>query len=543
MRQVLFALLSAACLQAQQIGFQGTVTDAVTHQPMAGVHITLRAPNTQSEMALQPYGAISRRDGTFSIGQLAPGMYVVGARYNGYFAIPAKTPGESNSTMVTLKSGEDLKDFSIKMTAHAVIARHVADENGDPVTHVPVTAQAADGGSYQADTDDRGQYRIPLPPGKYYVEAMARAFGGAPNMGWLQEIRTDGGHARIFGNTFYPSASGKDSATPVELEPGQSADGIDIRLNSLVSVAISGIVTGLPAGNHDGPPAAYIILSHVPASGSFDSFTRDAVVGSDGKFTIADIAPGRYRISARSLGAPLLQSAPMEVAAENGSVTDLTLALVHGQTLSGTVRIQNGSKQSLPAEKLTVRLESRSPFGQSVGSGVTDDGKFHIDQVFPGKFNLRVSPLSENAYIKSVKLGPDEFPDGSIDLSGGVDGVQIEIVVSPNGGQLEGALVNKEGTPYSESRFAVVMLASEDTSAGGNAEPDVKQVEPGEKFSFTGLRPGKYRLMAVDPSQFPGAGTQALTSLLSTAPEIEVHENDRISKDLQVSATESSDAK
>jgi len=58
----------------------------------------------------------------------------------------------------------------------------------------------------------------------------------------------------------------------------------------------------------------------------------------------------------------------------------------------------------------------------------------------------------------------------------------------------------------------------------------MKAVKAGEKYRFTGLRPGKYRLIVSGPAQ--EFGTQTAETLFSKAPEIEVHEGDRITRDV-----------
>src|ERR1017187_8830706 len=124
MRWMSLALLFCSCLVAQQAGvigleIRGVAIDAVTRQPMAGVHITLRAGpaiGTERDNA-DTYGAISRPDGHFSIADLNPGVYYLIAQHNGYVQLPGK---KSGSGTITLKPGEQLQDVSVELTQHAV---------------------------------------------------------------------------------------------------------------------------------------------------------------------------------------------------------------------------------------------------------------------------------------------------------------------------------------------------------------------------------------------------------------------------------------
>ena len=122
--------------------------------------------------------------------------------------LPGKNPA---SAAITVKAGEPVRDVTVELTQHAVIIGHVLDEFGDPIHHVQVSAESISSGNGNraatAPTDERGQFRISLPPGKYYVQALAdpmrhSAFAGGP-----PEIRTDGAVPPVYGATFYPAAA------------------------------------------------------------------------------------------------------------------------------------------------------------------------------------------------------------------------------------------------------------------------------------------------------------------------------------------------
>jgi hypothetical protein len=58
----------------------------------------------------------------------------------------------------------------------------------------------------------------------------------------------------------------------------------------------------------------------------------------------------------------------------------------------------------------------------------------------------------------------------------------------------------------------------------------MKPVRGGAKFRFTGLHPGRYRLIVSGPER--PYGTQTAEELFSEAPEIELHEGDRVTRDV-----------
>ena len=521
------ALLFCSCLLAQQAGIQGVVIDGVTRQPMAGVHITLRtAPAIAAEREDgDSYGAISRPDGHFSIADLKPGVYYLIAQHNGYVQLPGKKPG---SGKITLKSGEPVQDVTVELTQHAVIIGHVLDEYGDPVPHVQVSAESAG----MARTDDRGQFRISLPPGKHYVQALAEPLR---HSAWTTpEIRTDGVVPSVYGTTFYPSAATSDKATAIELTPGQTVSGIDIHLTPKRSVTIRGRVDGTQA-NSPGAPAYVLLESASSGVVGHGGFSQPAFTQPDGTFAIIGLTPGKYRLMAHQIqDGPNMQSAIVEMDAETDE-NSVVLTLVHGEKLSGTVEIEEDMSKPATREKLGIRLSPEIQLGANKGADVDDNGAFHVDGIFPGKLRVSVMPLPENAYVKSIKAGAAEAQDGLIDLSRGVAGAEIHITLSRNGGRVEGRVLGDDGQPFAGA--SIVLL---EESADPLDEKGIKPTEPGEKFSYSGLHPGKYRIMALDPGQFMGShdGPDALRALLAHAEEIEIHEGDRISKDIKIGATQ-----
>jgi hypothetical protein len=72
------------------------------------------------------------------------------------------------------------------------------------------------------------------------------------------------------------------------------------------------------------------------------------------------------------------------------------------------------------------------------------------------------------------------------------------------------------------------MVVLADSAA--NVNDHMKPVRGGAKFRFTGLHPGRYRLIVSGPER--PYGTQTAEELFSEAPEIELHEGDRVTRDV-----------
>lgn len=131
--------------------------------------------------------------------------------------------------------------------------------------------------------------------------------------------------------------------------------------------------------------------------------------------------------------------------------------------------------------------------------------------------------LPENAFIKAISLDGSPVTDSIVNLSHGVKGSKIGIVVGLNGASIEGTVSSENGKP---ACCAMVVVADRVEDVNDH----MKAVPSGEKYRFTGLHPGKYRLIVAGPAR--AYGTQAAEELFAQSPEIELHEGDRITRDV-----------
>ena len=109
------------------------------------------------------------------------------------------------------------------------------------------------------------------------------------------------------------------------------------------------------------------------------------------------------------------------------------------------------------------------------------------------------------------------------------------ITVGRNGGQISGAVLDKDGEPLVHG-LAIVYLQQAPTD---NGQEHMSRVTPEGKYSFKSIRPGKYHLFVVDPLRSGIADdSEALHKLFAAAEEIEIKEGDRIAKDMKLAVKE-----
>ena len=147
----------------------GTVTDAGTMEPLAGVHVAADMLGDHHFHA----DAMTGDDGTYMIDNLPPGDYTVHAGMRDYF------PQDYADTLTI--NGDDFTDidFALEPLVYGGISGTVTDAaTMEPVAWAMVTAV---GGNWPhnyrwAFTDSLGEYSMELLAGEYTVEVHARGY-------------------------------------------------------------------------------------------------------------------------------------------------------------------------------------------------------------------------------------------------------------------------------------------------------------------------------------------------------------------------------
>ncbi|HEV2447148.1 MAG TPA: carboxypeptidase-like regulatory domain-containing protein, partial [Candidatus Sulfopaludibacter sp.] len=366
MRACYLILLVGAALRAQPASVEGVVVNQEDGHPMSGVHVSLTGRE-------QAYGAVSRQDGHFSMAAVPAGSYQLEAERTGFLL--ARKPGDAFVRFVHLKAGQQVTGFTVTMTARAVLMGRVLDEAGDPVPGVGVGISSLPGSPPVSPfglslTNDRGEFRIVVLPGKYHLKAAPGVLrSGQTND--PPEIRTDGSSEMNYGDTYYPNSATAAGAAPVQANAGRDATGLDIRLARELNLSVSGSVTG-PQGPASG---ATVWLRSAERQ-------RAASAGADGRFRYTHVAAGTYEIFAQIAGAATMQSPPVEVRVAAGSEPDVPLLLSPGGDLTGTMEVEGEAgpgKRSVRLRPIGVAAGGSQVLGSTVGA----NGSFQMSLVAP----------------------------------------------------------------------------------------------------------------------------------------------------------------
>jgi len=504
----------AAAQKLRPATIEGTVVNSATGEPVRKVNVRLTAMGRPDG-----YEAATDASGSFRIANIAPGRYMLNAERAGF----VRTAGESNRGLtLTLGEDETLRGHVVKLTPQGVIMGRITDEDGDPVqgAHIELMRHRYINGRKQLvpasgqSTNDLGDFRISgLAPGKYYLSAakpqsdwsrrIAFNRNGAPALTPLSDA-PDLSYVKIF----YPGTTEASSANPIQILPGVEIQGLNIQLQKAPTFRVRGRVIGGEspytashpnAGQQRWGGANVMLIPASPAGVFFSGGVRPAPMQQrDGHFEIANVRPGSYVLFASQNG-PNGRYTRMPIQVGGGHLDGLEIALQPPIQLTGTIVAESGT---LDVSNVQIHLQQNEgiPMGGSGSGRNLKNSAFTIGSLSPLKYRLNVSGLPQGYFIKSVQYGQQDITETDLDLSGGAAG-ELKILVASGAPQLQGVVQNEKGEPAAQ---ATVTLIPDGRLA---SFPEMFRIANSDQlgaFTFAGLRPGAYRVMAWEEIE-PGA--------------------------------------
>jgi len=486
MRSSLLFLLSSLLLfaqdspdTAQKALLEGKVLNSANGEPVRKAQVRLINMNAMRNGKAASPGAgtaVTDAAGRFEFTALAPGIYSMVAFRDGF--APPIVRSESKLLHVALASGEEKRDVVIRMTPLGVITGRILDEDGDPIRRVEVRAmvyqytaagrQLAPRGS--ALSDDLGVYRIyDVEPGRYYLRAASmEMMGGGPGR-------------ESYGTSYYPGTPDATAASTIEVGAGLTLEGINLTLRATKTANIRGRVMN-PGDN------ATVVLVRVSEGGS--SRSGIGLNGRDGKFELQDVSPGPYILTAASTIGGEHYSARLPVQVGATDLEGIELHLMPPMEIAGQIRIEG--KTSAKLSGLNILLESEGQIVPGMGGGVTkEDGSFAFEGLEPAVYHISAF-LPEDLYLKAVRWSDRDVMQSGVDLTQGAAESRLVVLVSANGGRIDGVVEDDQSAPVVGAMVTLVP---------SNAAPSrslfkFASTRPRGHFSMQGIAPGSYKLFA-----------------------------------------------
>lgn len=455
-------------------------------------------------------GGVTSTDnnGLFEIKDLPAGRYTVIAMKGGFAQAQfgARRPGDPG-TPIELVDGQTAEKVNFVLSRGGVIAGAVVDDNGDPVAGTQVAAvryqwvagarrlvPAFSEGSNDR-TDDRGGFRLyGLPPGEYFVQAANRnnQFVG-PGM---TNTESEG-----FAPTYYPGTPNVTEAARITLKAGQEVGGANFALIVARMARIRG-----RALNSRGEVAAGMMAMLAPGD-PFGGVTMmnmsNAMIGGDGSFEFANVAPGRYNINIRPTGMPNPSGefAVMPITVSNDDIDNLVVTTHAGAIARGVVVTDDGSAPPFRASQVQIFAQMMEPTAMFVQPGqnqMQDDFSFEMTGLFDRR---RITGsigqgTASGWYLKSVLYDGQDVIDSGIEFSPGRNYDGIQVVFTQRTTDLSGALTDDRGKPVLDATV-VVFPANRERWSYQSRYVRTLRPDTNGRFSLKNLPPDDYLIIAV----------------------------------------------
>jgi len=510
-RTILAALALALPLAAQTIPedpppaiVEGSVINIQNSRTVPRATVTL--------LHLKGTGSKSQRadgSGHFMFKNVEPGIYRLMAERQGFFSDDRKREYQPTFEVA---AGDHVKNVPVRLMPAAVVSGEVLDEYSEPVQDAEIRLLAVQMRLGQMDlrvagkamTDDRGEYRIAgLHPGKYYVvveyksKALATLTSIVETVNALQKTTDNRGNpvkvempavpdpAYTYPSQFYPSTSDFRQAQSLKLNPGDET-AANFLLISAPVVSIRGRVTNGMTGGP--PPGGQVSAFWTPYMGG------DGIPGQvshqNGAFEIRGLAPGTYTVRASFVQDNLTFEGEETVEVGDQGAQNVQISALPDFAAAGHVTITGDLKN--PIARVILEFAGEGTMPRVRASASFPEFKFDAQFRPERRYHAAIRNLPEDYYLKSLAVSGHDMPPDNVVVSG-MRG-DIEIVLSPAGARIDGTLFDAEEEP---TRGSILLI------------PDVPEPGPPDlfrrasadskgKFTFRGVAPGSYRMLAVE---------------------------------------------
>jgi protocatechuate 3,4-dioxygenase beta subunit len=493
MKLALLCLLASAPMlfgQSATASLEGRVVNAATGAAVRRATVTLRLARPVSNLPPSPDAMNAQQkvetddEGRFAFRNLAPGGYLCIVERQG-FLNPEMVPRGRPTPLLMVGEGQQLTGIVVRLTPQGVIAGKIMDRDGEPAQGAQVMALRwgyVTGRRQLVPTmmtsaiiaNDLGEFRIPgLPPGNYVVAA------GIPGMGRVTET--------AYTTTYYPGVTDASAAKPATVQAGAQTRGIDFKLAQVKSYTVRGriVEAGAPGQR---PPMLMLVRNG--AVGML-AFTGQTMTFPGGRFEIAGVPPGSYRLVARRNTEQGPPSAGASIAVE---VADRDLDGIEDNVAPGFAHpgaVRHDGAPSCPTARVMLSAEGGMWSNSSESSGAS----FVVKGVIPGTYLVEVQSGGP-CYARSIRFDGREIAGQrlTIDAPG-----RLEITLAPADATIDGTVVDASGKPVADA--AVTFVARD---AGTPYNRFTMSNQRGV-FSSFGLPAGAYDVYAFEAVDYQSA--------------------------------------
>ena len=493
---ILFSVSSAAQTadSSKSSKLAGSISGKVTikGKGISGITVSLRKSEMYNPSDLTQRG-VTDQDGNYKITNIAAGSYQVVPSSRAYVLTDTNTRARS----IIVNEGENVENINFSLLRGGVITGRITDADSRPVIQQQVKLSRVDqpapmSGPQVFDslgpsmTDDRGIYRIyGIAPGRYKVSV-----GQGDDASAMFPSRSN------YKEVFYPDVTESSKASIIEVGEGSETTNIDITLGRTIETfSASGRVI-----SEKGDPIPFLRYGLQRLIGSNDrqefvnSFTS---TNARGEFTVEALIPGKYTVLVMQEGTSEMRTDGTTFDVVDSDVSGITIRLIKGASVSGTVVLENDDKQALAKlYRLQIMgyVESATANGNNGSqSPIGPDGSFRLAGLPGGTAYLNIGPFRNIEDLKGFVVSRVER-DGVAQPSGlavgeGEQVSGIRVIVDYGNAGLRGRVNLQNGTLPPGARI-IVRLATPGYSS------NLRSLVVDERFRFVadGIPAGTYEV-------------------------------------------------
>ena len=527
-------VFAAVALIAQKPGSVRGQVASVAGAPLRKAEVILRSTGTTNGQDARVLAATTDGSGVFFFENVAPGKYIISAQRNGFVRQDSGPRRGAAPAIqgISVAEGQDVTGISIKLTPHSVITGKVTDEDSEPMFGATVSimeerytrGRRTLAPRANVVVNDLGEYRIAgLQPGRYYLAVEPRNEWGSQ----VTRARQPGEETeRSFVTVYFPGVVDQIQATPINLEPGQEARGIDVQVRKSPTVHIRGHVLD-DAGNPISNTAVMLMSGENPTAGMGG---KTGSVRPDGSFDIAGVPPGNHVLMANRITREQARSVGiLNVQVGARDVNDVVLRMSSPAQITGVVKAPENP--DLTSVRVTLDPIESFPFDMHSSRNMQEGNAFTIPDITPGKYRIDVYGAPEGYYLRSAQVNGQDVTDSGLTVTGSMAGVEVTLVKGAT--TVDGTVSDADGKPLGQSLIALV-------PPSGKRDQwrlfKTSMADQNGRFTFRNLSPGEYTLFAFQPGGDTGAvqNPEYLKQIESKGTVVKLGENARESVQLKV---------
>jgi len=471
---------SARPRKAQAWVVEGTISDEAG--PIPGATVWCRTDKATNEVRTD-------QSGSYTFKGTVTGLIMIGAEKEGYAPATARA--------VNALPAMRLGNVDILLRKEGVVSGRVLDPNGDPMQGVEVDLWARvfrDGQPIlrfrgAAHTNDLGEYRIAgVGTERYFLEAILGNL--KPHSLVRSGEKQAAKRAVSFGvvrKMFYSNADSLEAATPVQVLPGQQAEGLDIRFRGVETFCFDAAVQA---------NRTTMSIRETPESGG--AFIGRADLKAGQAFQMCGLPAAQYRLTIWSRneaeGTPagkVVAFSRTDFAITDRDVSLGVLPVTPTVRLTGVVAVAGASMPPRLLSDLKARLapaSDRPIYVSGTAAEVGPSGAFEFQSVLSDLYRLRLIGLPRGYYVKQLTQNGRDISLTGLRPEAG----PISILLGSDGALVEGRATDKDDLPV---RDAVVALVPKEARDGAQVLSQPTGQDGGFAFS-TDVAPGEYHIAA-----------------------------------------------